>query len=330
MCAIAWMQLFALLYKGEIGDAGSYGIAFSRPFQPKAPADRCARGVGHVETRYSGNERSPPMTISQITSQLRIDDCPHALTVKTMKPEVLTDLGFLLTALYLPCITAFTPTHRGTSRFFLDTADTEDWEALLPTGVFHGVTTNPTLLKRAGEPCTLENLHRLAEKALSLCDEFMCQAWGQDLYECGMQLSAPARDHITIKVPVTVEGVQAASELVQAGCRVCLTACYNHKQALLAGSVGAEYLAPYLGRMTDAGLDGQAECCYMNKIVRGMGSSTRILVASLRDAETLAELSAECGMDTYTFAPAIARQLFVDSMTDEAATVFEADAKEMQ
>jgi len=155
----------------------------------------------------------------------------------------------------------------------------------------------------------------------------MCQAWGDDLFARGMELSAPARDCITVKLPVTIKGVQAARKLIQAGCRVCLTACYNHKQALLAASVGAEYLAPYLGRMTDAGLDGQGECCYMNKIVQGMGSSTRILVASLRDAETLAQLSAECGMDTYTFSPAIARQLFIEPLTDKAATIFEVDAK---
>ena len=203
-----------------------------------------------------------------------------------------------------------------------------EWEALLPTGIFHGVTTNPTLLKRANEPCTIENLHRLARKALELSDEFMCQAWGHDLYECGMQLSAPARDRITIKVPVTMKGVTAASQLIQSGCRVCLTACYNHKQALLAASVGAEYLAPYLGRMTDAGLDGRHECCYMNNIVKGMNSNTRILVASLRDAETLADLAANCNMDTFTFSPAVARELFVDALTDEAAVVFETDAQE--
>jgi transaldolase len=232
---------------------------------------------------------------------------------------LLTNVGCFLTTL------AFTPTHRGPSRFFLDTADTEEWEALMPTGIFHGVTTNPTLLQRAGEACTIGNIHRLAAEALTLGDEFMCQAWGDDLYACGMQLTAPARDRITVKVPVTGAGVEAASRLIQSGCRVCLTACYNHRQALLAASVGAEYLAPYLGRMSDAGKDGTSECLSMNEIVKGMGSSTRILVASIRDAQTLADLAAG-GMDTFTFSPAVARELFVEALTDEAAAVFEADA----
>ena len=37
----------------------------------------------------------------------------------------------------------------------LDSADPSAWEQWLPTGLFGGVTTNPTLLKRAGQPCTL-------------------------------------------------------------------------------------------------------------------------------------------------------------------------------
>lgn len=220
---------------------------------------------------------------------------------------------------------AFSPLLRGESRLFLDTADMAIWKELLPTGIFHGVTTNPTLLERAGEACTIENLHKMARVALEHTDEFMCQAWGataDDLYQCGMALSQPARDRIVIKVPVTQTGVEAASKLIQANCRVCLTACYNHKQAMIASSVGAEYLAPYLGRMTDAGLDGSAECLKMQAITEGMKSDTRILVASIRNAQTMVDLAA-AGMETFTFSPEVARELFLEPLTTEAAAVFE-------
>jgi transaldolase len=153
--------------------------------------------------------------------------------------------SFLIIVLVSLSAEAFSPLHRGESRLFLDTADTNEWDKLLSTGIFHGVTTNPTLLERAGEECTIDNLHQMARKALQVTDEFMCQAWGSNtssMYECGMALSAPSRDRIVIKVPVTRNGVEAASRLIQAGCRVCLTACYNHQQALIASSVGAEYL----------------------------------------------------------------------------------------
>ena len=83
----------------------------------------------------------------------------------------------------------------------------------------------------------------------------MLQAWGGDrssLVESGLALSEPDRERIVIKVPVTFEGTAAAAELIELGVRVCLTACYAKRQALVAVAVGAEYIAPYLGRMCDA------------------------------------------------------------------------------
>ena len=67
---------------------------------------------------------------------------------------------------------------RGGSRFFLDTADVAEWEALLPLGMFHGVTTNPTLLERAGVACTVDACRQLAGTAAALgVEEIMFQAW---------------------------------------------------------------------------------------------------------------------------------------------------------
>jgi len=243
-------------------------------------------------------------------------------------------LVVLLVFVGLTTTSSFTPSHRGNSRFFLDTADTNEWNALLPSGIFHGVTCNPTLLERASEPCTVDNLHRLADLALSQCNEFMCQAWGdsvQELVDVTRQLAAKDVENIVVKLPITQTGLEAANVLIrQDNIRICMTACYARKQALLAAAVGAEYIAPYLGRMTDAGKDGQVACVAMNEIVgNGLQSDTRILVASLRQAETLAEL-ARSGLDTFTFSPDIAQDLLFDEMTQTAAADFEEAAKRNQ
>jgi len=234
-------------------------------------------------------------------------------------------VGLLLLCCIVQLSVSFTPPHRGECRFFLDTADTDEWDALLPLGMFHGVTTNPTLLERADEACTVTNLHRLASKALSHANEFMCQTWGStsiEMYDNGMSLSKLDRERIVIKVPVTPLGAESAALLIESGVRVCLTACYDSKQALVAASMGVEYIAPYLGRMSDSGKDGFDECIKMQSIVDGLGSDTRILVASIRDAATLADLAVE-GLDTYTFSPAVARELFDEPLTDKAAAEFE-------
>ena len=83
---------------------------------------------------------------------------------------------------------------RGGCRFFLDTADTAEYKSLLPLGLFTGVTTNPTILERAGVPCTVPAIHALATEAFDLgAEEFMAQAWGgaaDKLVETGLQLRA--------------------------------------------------------------------------------------------------------------------------------------------
>ena len=98
-----------------------------------------------------------------------------------------------------------------------------------------------------------------------------------------------------------------------------------------AAALGADYIAPYLGRITDLGRDGHAELTRMQRIVEGVarpvqaGAALRLLVASLRSAEDLARLAAE-GLDTFTISPAIAAELFAVEPTLAAADQFELDA----
>ena len=84
--------------------------------------------------------------------------------------------------------------HRGASRFFLDTASAAEYAALLPSGMFHGVTSNPTILQRDGVPCTIPALHALADTAFGHgISEFMCQSWGgttDEMVENGMKIAA--------------------------------------------------------------------------------------------------------------------------------------------
>jgi transaldolase len=228
---------------------------------------------------------------------------------------------------------AFTPSNirgehqvkNGFSRFFLDTADIDEWNRWLKLGIFYGITTNPTILEQCHQPCTVPNLHNLAQQALIHVEEFMCQSWGstaQELYETGMALSMPNRNRIVIKVPITMIGVEAAHLLHQSGVRVCLTACYDSKQTLLATAVGAEYIAPYCGRMTDAGKNGEEECIRMMNIIQGLKGKSRVLVASLRDSDVISRLS-QSGLDTFTFSPNVVQTLFKERLTEEAAAAFE-------
>ena len=216
-------------------------------------------------------------------------------------------------------------------RLFLDSADPASWDQWLPVDVFHGVTTNPLLLERAGQACTLDNLAALGDRAFALgAREIHLQAWGEDVDQfvaCGRKLVNLA-PQVTVKVPATADGMAAARRLVAEDIAVTLTAVYNAGQVLAAAALGCQYAAPYLGRIDDLGRDGTAEVVAMQELLQNTDSPTRLLAASLRSWDKVVELAWE-GLDTFTFGPAVAAGLVDDPDTEDAAAAFEAAARNM-
>lgn len=188
-------------------------------------------------------------------------------------------------------------------RLYLDTADVSAWQAWLPTGMFYGVTCNPLILQRSHVPCEPDPLISLARTAFDLgAQEVHLQAWGEsvaELVQIGRQLGS-ADSRILVKLPATQNGTTAASELIRSGIPVTLTAVYAVQQALIAAAIGASYVAPYLGRINDAGGNGRETVATMQRALNGVRSQTRILTASIRDIEDISVLAAQ-GVDTFTF-----------------------------
>ncbi|MBE9066916.1 transaldolase [Leptolyngbya cf. ectocarpi LEGE 11479] len=216
-------------------------------------------------------------------------------------------------------------------RLYLDTADIAAWETWLPTEIFYGVTCNPLLLEQAQVPCTLGSLTQLATTAFELgAQEVQLQAWGetkQALIATGQAL-AKIDPRVVVKVPITQLGTIAAAALIAADIRVTMTAVYEVPQILIAAALGADYAAPYLGRINDAGGNGRKALAQMQHVLNGVQSSTRILAASIRDVNDLAYLAAQ-GLDTFTFAPRIATALFASEQTAAATAAFEWAAEAM-
>lgn len=206
--------------------------------------------------------------------------------------------------------------------FYIDSADRSLVEPLLETGLLAGITTNPTLLQASG--VRNDSIAQLVKWAVEAgAGTVFVQAWGSDAAELerrGRELR-DLDERVAVKLPVTAAGLAATARLEADGIPVLVTAVYSAMQVLPAIAVGASRVAPYLGRMNDAGRDGFAEIAAMQRIIAASGSSMRILVASLRspvDAQRLAEL----GVPEFTLSPAVWQQFFADPLTEDAVEAF--------
>jgi len=214
-------------------------------------------------------------------------------------------------------------------KLYIDSADLSHIEALMKSGVFHGVTTNPLILKAGG--IRLAELADFADRVFSLgAREILFQRWGGDeteYYWNGLGL-ADMSSQVVVKLPATREGLAAAARLSGEGIRTCVTAVYSPYQALLAAAAFAAFAAPYLGRMNDAGRDGHAMIAQMAEALRHTESATEILAASVRSPEDIARLARQ-GVSHITLSPAVADMLFKESLTLEAAGAFDEAAQEL-
>ncbi len=214
-------------------------------------------------------------------------------------------------------------------RLYLDSADLAQVLPLLQSGVFYGITTNPLILQESKTPYGA--FPSFAKAVLGNgAREVYFQSWGEsseELLERGREL-AQIDGRVVVKLPVTREGLTAASQLAEEGIKTCITAVYTPFQALLASAVGAAYVAPYLGRINDSGRDGYAIIAKMTQSLKQIDSPTEILAASIRSSADLVTL-AQDGVRCITFSTSIAERLFQEPMTLEATRAFEEAAKEV-
>ena len=209
---------------------------------------------------------------------------------------------------------------------YLDSAELSELRACLPHPVVHGVTTNPTLLKRAG--VGRDALAALLQTAIELgAKQVQAQvtaAQSDAMLEDAERLLRPfERGQLVVKIPATRDGLRAGAQLSARGVPVTYTAVYAPEQAHFAAQLGAAYAAPYLGRLQDGGVDGLAMIAEMQSLLNG--SATRLLVASVRTRDAyLALLRIRVG--AITIPPRLFAELVDHDATLGAERGFLADA----
>jgi len=209
-------------------------------------------------------------------------------------------------------------------KFFVDTADISDIRELAETGLLDGVTTNPSLIHKAGR----DFLEVVKEICSVVPGPVSAEVVATD--HAGMMREAAIlrkiADNIAIKVPLTVDGLKTCKELTSDGTMVNVTLCFTANQALLAAKAGATFISPFVGRLDDIGSDGMQIISDIRMIYDNYDYATQILVASIRHPMHVLE-SAKIGADVITAPPAVIRQLFNHPLTDRGLEGFIADWK---
>jgi transaldolase len=207
-------------------------------------------------------------------------------------------------------------------KFFVDTADVKEIRELNDIGLLDGVTTNPSLIMKAGrditevtkEICGIVDGPVSAEVTALDFDGMMKEA----------EVLAKIADNICIKVPLTFDGLKACKALTTEGRKVNVTLCFSATQALLAAKAGATFISPFIGRLDDTGINGMELIGEIRTIYDNYGFQTEILAASIRTVNHVKE-AALIGADVATIPPATLKALVKHPLTDKGLEGFLAD-----
>jgi len=207
-------------------------------------------------------------------------------------------------------------------KLFLDTADINEITDLNKTGMIDGITTNPSLIAKSGRNIiqTIEEICGIVSGPVSA--EVTATDYDGMMRE-GARLAQIA-SNVTVKLPLTVDGLRACASLSEDNIMVNVTLCFSAAQALLAAKAGASFISPFVGRLDDIWADGMNLISEIAEIYANYDYSTEILVASVRGVQHVVD-AALIGADVATIPPKIMSQMYKHPLTDKGLADFLSD-----
>lgn len=207
-------------------------------------------------------------------------------------------------------------------KFFADTADTAAIRELAEAGLIDGVTTNPSLIHKAGR-----DFIEVTREICALIDgPVSAEVVALDHATMMREAETLRRiaDNVCVKVPLTIDGLKTCRALTGDGTMVNVTLCFSANQALLAAKAGATFVSPFLGRHDDNGFDGLDLIRDIRLIYDNYAFETEILAASIRHGVHVLEC-AKIGADVMTAPPAVIKSLANHVLTEKGIAAFLAD-----
>src|SRR5699024_2615506 len=204
-------------------------------------------------------------------------------------------------------------------KFFIDTANIEDIRLANKLGILSGVTTNPSLVAKEGV-----SFHdRLKEITHEVSGSVSAEVIAEDaegMIEEGKE-HAEIAPNITVKVPMTLEGLKAVKVFSELKIDTNVTLIFNAKQALLAARAGATYVSPFIGRLDDIGQNGMDLIATISQIFEKHNIKTEIIAASIRNPIHVTDAALN-GAHIATIPYNVLEQLVKHPLTDQGIERF--------
>lgn len=209
-------------------------------------------------------------------------------------------------------------------KFFLDTADVEEIKKAAELGMVDGVTTNPTLIMKAGKnhKQTILEIAKIVKGPISVegsgetYDELMAEAQEYTNW-------AP---NVVFKIPMTKDGLKAVKILSSKGVKTNVTLVFSLSQALLVAKAGATYVSPFIGRLDDISEDGMDLISDIVKMYKNYGFKTEVLAASIRHPIHVCKC-ALAGADIVTMPADVLEKMWKHPLTDSGFATFKEHSK---
>ncbi len=165
-------------------------------------------------------------------------------------------------------------------KIFIDTANVEEIREAASWGILAGVTTNPSLIAKEGRDFkeVVKEITEIVDGPISA--EVVSEDSEGMIREA--EILAKLHRNITIKLPMTKEGLKTCSFLKKKGIKTNVTLIFSANQALLAARAGASFVSPFVGRMDDIGNSGTALIEEIADIFAIHDIPTEIIAASIR------------------------------------------------
>jgi len=198
-------------------------------------------------------------------------------------------------------------------KFFIDTANLDEIRSAASLGLLDGVTTNPSLVAKEKRDF-LELLKEICKIVNGPISAEVVSLDAPGMLKEAHHL-AKIHENITIKCPMTIEGLKACKSLSGEGIKVNMTLVFSPSQALLAAKAGATFVSPFVGRLDDVSTDGMELIEQIVTIYDNYDYATEVLVASVRHPIHVVQ-AALIGAHVVTMPYKVIEQLVKHPLTD--------------